>query len=109
MLFGPDGLMGSMAMFVSPLTEEALWFSKGWATGMMMVVLGPYLFGFPTGKVVKQLTAAYIAFVLLFAYGLFFTEVFNFPIVASLTGVNFLFFVWGLYLVLTSDAGEDML
>ena len=37
---------------------------------MFVVVLGPYLFGLPAVKVVKQMTIAYFAFVALMLFGL---------------------------------------
>lgn len=108
MIFGPSTFTG-FPLFLVDLDETSLWFGKAWATAMTMVVLGPYLFGLSHVKVAKQLTLAYIAFVGLFAYGLTSYSVFNFIMVAPLTGVNFLFFLWGLYLVLPGQSGEALL
>ena len=54
----------------SDLQETELWFGKTWATIMFVVVLGPYLFGLPAVKVVKQMTIAYFALVALMLFGL---------------------------------------
>jgi hypothetical protein len=107
MVFGPATPTG-FPMFTVALDETGLWFGRAWAVAMFTLVLSPYLFGLPSIKVVKQLTIAYASFTALIGYGLYSSSVFNLAVVAPLDGLNFLFFLWGLFLCLPQQAGEPM-
>lgn len=107
MVFGPKTPTG-FPMFTTALDETGLWFGRAWAVAMFTLVISPYLFGLKEIKVVKQLTIAYAGFTALIGYGLYSSSVFNFIVVAPLDGLNFLFFLWGLFLCLPAQAGEPM-
>ena len=52
-----DGAARVLARGLSGLAdidEAALWHGRAWAITVLMVVLGPYVFGFPAIKVTKQ-------------------------------------------------------
>ena len=108
MLFGPKAITG-MPMFTMALDETGLWFGRAWATAMLMIVAGPYLFGFPHVKVTKQLTLSYLLFIGLFAYCIVNTSIMNITVIGPMTGINFLFFCAGLYCILPGQSGEAML
>ena len=75
---------------------------------MLLMVLGPYLFGFDFVKVTLQATITYLLFSGLFTYTLLTTDVFNAIVMGPLTGVNVIFFGVGLYIFL-QDKGEKSL
>lgn len=109
-LVGPNNPMGpQFAMFTSELDEVALWFGKSWAVAIFLVAMSPYAFGFDKLKVTKMLTLGYLMFNGLFAYALIQLDVFNLLMMGPLTGVNVLFFVVGLYLVLNSGGSVNEL
>jgi len=108
MFFGPAAITG-IPMFLVDLDPISLWFSKAWVVIFIIFVLGPYVFSVPGAKAAKQMTFLYFTFVALFCYGLYAYECFNVPVIAALTGTNFILFCLHLYTVLPDQAGEAML
>jgi hypothetical protein len=101
MMFGPSTPTG-MPMFKEDLTETSLWFGKAWATAILLIVLGPYLFGLPARGVTKQLTVVYLFFTGLFAYSLYAYSIFEVMMIGPMTGLNVILFGLGAYLALNS-------
>ena len=97
LMFGPNGLMPpGMSMFTADLNETSIWFCRAWATNMLMLVLGPYLFGLSPVKVAKQMVISYLAYTCLFTYILLTTDLFNMMVMGPLTGLNVIFLIWGI-------------
>jgi hypothetical protein len=108
-VMGPSNPMGpDMAMFTVEFDEVALWFGQAWSGLVTIMVLGPYFFGLPAASVTKQLTVAYFLYCCLFGYALYFYSVFNLMVAGPLTGLNVVFFLWGLYLSLTTTTSSYM-
>jgi len=101
MMFGPSTPTG-MPMFTEDMKETSLWFGKAWATAILMIALGPYLFGLSAKGVTKQLTVVYLFFVGLFAYSLYAYSIFEIMMVGPITGLNVILFLIGSYLTLNS-------
>jgi hypothetical protein len=108
MLFGPAAISG-VPLFTVDLDPVALWFGKAWGITTTILALGPYVFSVPGVKVAKMMAFLYLTYVANFIYGLMYWEVFNFPVIAGLTGVNFIMFALHLYVILPQQAGEPML
>lgn len=105
-LFGPSNPLG-VPMFYTDLNETALWFGKMWATVTLVTMMGPYLFGLPFAKVMKQMTIAFLLYTIFFIYVIFFyPTAMNVIMVGPVTGINFLFVVFGFYSL--SQSGEDI-
>lgn len=108
-MFGPSAPSG-MPMFTEDMNETALWFGRSWAVGTLLVVLGPYLFGFAPIKVAKQLLILYASSVPLFVYYLMTSTIFNPTMVIPMTLLNVFFLAWNAYLVYQSTSqGEPLL
>jgi len=108
LLFGPANPLG-FPMFLIDFNEVSLWFVRAWVTNMLVIILGPYLFGLSPIKIAKQFVFLYFFYTCMFVYFLFTSTLLNTIIVAPITAFNFLFFAWGLYLVLPAQSGEPLL
>jgi hypothetical protein len=108
MIFGPSTPTG-FPMFTMDIDETGLWFGKAWATVVLLVALGPYLFGLPAVKVVKQLTVAYFLFICYFIFYIATETFMNIMVVGPLVFVNFVFLAAGVYLSLPAQSGEEYL
>ena len=77
---------------------------------MLVLTLGPYLFGLPAHKVAKQLVYTYITSICLFLYMLITQSIFNPIMMYPLMGVNVLICIWGIVLTVQASgaAGEPM-
>ena len=105
-LFGPSS-PGGMPMFLVELNEAAIWFGKAWAIGCGLLVLGPYLFGVGPGLTSKQLLFAYTFNIGLFVYAIMNYSVLNIMMVGPMTGLNVLFLIWNIKVVIEEDKKGD--
>ena len=94
-------------MFLVELNESAIWFGKAWAIGCGLLVLGPYLFGVGPGLTSKQLLFAYTFNIGLFVYAIMNYSVLNIMMVGPMTGLNVLFLIWNIKVVIEEDKKGD--
>ena len=104
LMFGPNTPTG-FPMFNQEFGETALWFTKAWATCVLLLTLGPYLFSLSPVKTAKQMALAYIVFTGLFIYTLVTTDLFNMVMMGPLTGLNVVLAIVGVYVSATSSEG----
>jgi len=112
--YDPDFALGvnspmPISMFIVPFGETSLFFTKAWCLAMLMILLGPFVFGLSHVSVAKQIMFAHVAYFGLFTYYLLETEVLEFMVMAPLTGLNLIFAILALIAVLPSNSGEAML
>jgi hypothetical protein len=108
MIMGPEPITG-LPMFMEPWEETAKFFGKSWAIAVLVLILGPYLYGFNHVAVAKQSTFGFFAFCSIFgAYFFFFPTLMNPMTMIPLAASNFLLFCFGLYVVLTAAPGTPM-
>jgi len=112
--YDPDFMVGvnspmPISMFIVPFGETSLFFVKVWCLAMLMILLGPFVFGLSHVSVAKQMMFAHVAYFGLFVYYLLETEVMEFMVMAPLSGLNLIFAILALIAVLPSNSGEAML
>ena len=97
LVFGPS--TPGVPMFLEDMNETAVWFGRGWAIGIFLMVLGPFAFGMQSRLCAKQMLVSYIATCSLFVYELLNTSFFNLTLVIPMTCINFVFLIWNTVVV----------
>ena len=107
-MFGPSNPVG-MGIFTVAMDQAALWHGRAWALTTLMVILGPYMFGFEPRLVTKQLVVCGFAFLAIFAFSVFYKgyTIFNVIPFYPLAGVNALVFLWGVYVWVSSTPPSE--
>ena len=96
-------------MFVEEFNETSTWFSRAWATNVLMLMLGQYFLGLEPLPITKMYFIHNFGAVVLFIYGIFFTSMMNFVVAVGLLATQVVFVIWGGYVILPTKGYAPLL